>query len=51
MYRLIAKKKMKRVVLVMIPALICGVVLTSCDKQKGEQKVENAFLEILDVRS
>jgi len=48
LYRLIAKKKMKRLVLMMIPAMICGVMLTSCDKQEGEQVVENVFWEILD---
>ena len=49
MYRLIAKKKMKRVVLMIIPALICGVMFTNCDadKQEIEQEFDDDGLVLL----
>ena len=43
-------KKVKRLVLLIIPALICGVVLTNCDKAE-QNKQETGGLKVIGTRS
>ena len=40
---------MKKVVLMFIPALICGVVFTSCGSNSAETKEEEIVVEMYEV--